>query len=45
MECCFQLQIDAGVDGLIVAGSLGEGPMSFAMTKQFQLARDAQKIA
>jgi len=27
MERCFGLQIDAGVDGLIVAGSLGEGPM------------------
>lgn len=24
---CFQLQIDAGVDGLIACGSLGEGPM------------------
>jgi len=27
MERCFALQIDAGVDGLIVNGSLGEGPM------------------
>ena len=27
MERCFQLQIDAGVDGLIACGSLGEGPM------------------
>lgn len=27
MERCFQLQIDAGVDGIIVCGSLGEGPM------------------
>ena len=27
MERCFALQIDAGVDGIIVAGSLGEGPM------------------
>lgn len=27
MERCFGLQIDAGVDGLIVCGSLGEGPM------------------
>ena len=27
MERCFGLQIDAGCDGLIVAGSLGEGPM------------------
>ena len=27
MERCFGLQVDAGVDGLIVCGSLGEGPM------------------
>ncbi len=27
MERCFGLQIEAGCDGLIVAGSLGEGPM------------------
>lgn len=27
MERCFALQIDAGVDGLIACGSLGEGPM------------------
>ncbi|MEQ8295208.1 MAG: dihydrodipicolinate synthase family protein [Nitratireductor sp.] len=27
MERCFGLQMDAGCDGLIVAGSLGEGPM------------------
>ncbi|MDQ0511210.1 dihydrodipicolinate synthase family protein [Ancylobacter amanitiformis] len=27
MERCFALQIDAGVDGIIVNGSLGEGPM------------------
>ncbi len=27
MARCFDLQIDAGCDGLIVAGSLGEGPM------------------
>lgn len=27
MERCFGLQIDAGVDGLIACGSLGEGPM------------------
>jgi 4-hydroxy-tetrahydrodipicolinate synthase len=27
MERCFKLQIDAGVDGLIACGSLGEGPM------------------
>jgi len=27
MERCYGLQIDAGVDGLIACGSLGEGPM------------------
>ena len=27
MERCFALQIEAGVDGLIVNGSLGEGPL------------------
>ena len=27
MERCFALQVEAGVDGLIIAGSLGEGPM------------------
>jgi dihydrodipicolinate synthase/N-acetylneuraminate lyase len=27
MERCFSLQIDAGCDGLIACGSLGEGPM------------------
>lgn len=27
MERCFGLQVDAGCDGLIVCGSLGEGPM------------------
>ena len=27
MARCFPLQMDAGCDGLIVCGSLGEGPM------------------
>lgn len=27
MERCFGIQMDAGCDGIIVAGSLGEGPM------------------
>ena len=27
MERCFALQIEAGCDGIIVCGSLGEGPM------------------
>lgn len=33
MERCFSLQIEAGCDGLIVAGSLGEGPMLSADEK------------
>lgn len=41
MERCFALQIDAGVDGLIVAGSLGEGPMLSVeeRTEVFKVAR------
>ena len=27
MRRCFRIQMDAGVDGLIACGSLGEGPM------------------
>ena len=33
MERCFSLQMEAGCDGLIVAGSLGEGPMLSADEK------------
>jgi dihydrodipicolinate synthase/N-acetylneuraminate lyase len=33
MERCFSLQINAGCDGLIVCGSLGEGPMLHADEK------------
>lgn len=33
MERCFGLQIDAGVDGFVVGGSLGEGPMLSADEK------------
>jgi len=44
MERCFQLQIDAGVDGIIVAGSLGEGPMLSADEK-IEVLKTAQKIA
>jgi 4-hydroxy-tetrahydrodipicolinate synthase len=40
MQRCFGLLIDAGCDGLIVAGSLGEGPM---LTHQERL--DVLKIA
>lgn len=43
MERCFGLQIDAGVDGLVVGGSLGEGPMLSGEEKLgvFKLARAA----
>lgn len=43
MERCFGLQIDAGVDGLVVGGSLGEGPMLSGDEKLevFKLARAA----
>jgi dihydrodipicolinate synthase/N-acetylneuraminate lyase len=44
MERCFQLQIDAGVDGLIVAGSLGEGPM-LSHDEKIEVLKTAQKIA
>jgi len=44
MERCFQLQIDAGVDGLIVAGSLGEGPM-LSPDEKIEVLKTAQKIA
>ncbi len=30
MERCFGLQMEAGCDGIIVCGSLGEGPMLLA---------------
>jgi 4-hydroxy-tetrahydrodipicolinate synthase len=44
MERCFALQIAAGCDGLIVCGSLGEGPM---MTHDERLAvfRTAKAVA
>jgi dihydrodipicolinate synthase/N-acetylneuraminate lyase len=44
MERCFNLQIDAGVDGLIVAGSLGEGPM-LSHDEKIDVLRTAQKVA
>lgn len=44
MERCFALQMQAGCDGLIVAGSLGEGPM---LTQEERLAvlKTAQSVA
>jgi 4-hydroxy-tetrahydrodipicolinate synthase len=44
MERCFGLQIDAGVDGLIVGGSLGEGPM-LSVEEKLAVLKTAQKVA
>jgi len=44
MERCFGLQMDAGCDGIIVAGSLGEGPMLSADEK-LEVFATARKVA
>ena len=44
MERCFALQMEAGCDGIIVCGSLGEGPMLSADEK-IEVLRTAQKVA
>ena len=44
MERCFALQIDAGVDGLIVAGSLGEGPM-LSLEEKNEIHKIAKSVA
>jgi 1-pyrroline-4-hydroxy-2-carboxylate deaminase len=44
MERCFALQIEAGVDGLIVAGSLGEGPM-LSNDEKTEVLRIARSVA
>jgi 4-hydroxy-tetrahydrodipicolinate synthase len=44
MERCFSLQMEAGCDGLIVAGSLGEGPM-LSHDEKIEVFRTARKIA
>lgn len=44
MERCFGLQIDAGCDGLIVAGSLGEGPM-LSHQEKLEVLATARKAA
>ncbi|QDZ01795.1 dihydrodipicolinate synthase family protein [Nitratireductor mangrovi] len=44
MERCFGLQIDAGCDGLIVAGSLGEGPM-LSQDEKLDVLATARKAA
>ncbi len=44
MERCFSLQIEAGVDGLIVGGSLGEGSM-LSHDEKIEVLKTAQKAA
>lgn len=44
MERCFALQMEAGCDGIIVAGSLGEGPMLSAGEK-LDLIKIARGVA
>lgn len=44
MERCFALQMDAGCDGLIVCGSLGEGPM-LSHDEKLEVFATARKIA
>lgn len=44
MERCFALQMDAGCDGLIACGSLGEGPM-LSHDERLAVLRTAKKIS
>ena len=44
MERCFALQMDAGCDGLIVAGSLGEGPM-LSHDEKLEVFQTARRVA
>ena len=44
MERCFSLQIEAGCDGLIVCGSLGEGPM-LSLDEKLAVLKTAQGVA
>ncbi len=44
MERCFGLQMDAGCDGVIVAGSLGEGPM-LSNDEKLAIMKTAQSAA
>jgi dihydrodipicolinate synthase/N-acetylneuraminate lyase len=43
MSRCFQLQMDAGCDGLIVCGSLGEGPM-LTLDERIDVLRTAKEV-
>ena len=44
MERCFALQIEAGCDGIIVCGSLGEGPM-LSLDEKLEVLKTAQGVA
>ncbi len=44
MERCFALQMEAGCDGIIVCGSLGEGPM-LSHDEKIEVLDTAQKMA
>ncbi len=44
MERCFGLQMDAGCDGIIVCGSLGEGPM-LSHDEKIDVLKTARKVA
>lgn len=44
MSRCFSLQMDAGCDGLVVCGSLGEGPM-LSQDERLEVLRTAQGAA
>ena len=43
MERCFALQMDAGCDGIIVCGSLGEGPM-LTQSERIEVLKIAQSV-
>ena len=44
MERCFGLQMEAGCDGIIVCGSLGEGPM-LSLDEKLEVLKTAQGVA
>ena len=44
MERCFALQMEAGCDGIIVCGSLGEGPM-LSLEEKLAVLKIAQGVA
>jgi 4-hydroxy-tetrahydrodipicolinate synthase len=44
MERCFAIQLDAGCDGLIVCGSLGEGPM-LSHDEKLEVFATARRVA